>query len=264
MLEPSAYGEAFADVYDEWYGDISDVDGTVETVVALASGGPVLEIGIGTGRLALPLQAAGLDVHGVDASQAMVERLRAKPGGERIPVLVADAGERLPEVARGFAVVLAAFNTFFNLTAPGAQERCLDLIAARLRPGGVFVIEAFVPGDNPAASGVDVTDVRADEVLLSVFRHDEASGVVLGSVVSLSTTGGVRLRPWAVLPRTPDELDAMTTRAGFVRERRQAGWRGEPFDDSSQRHVTVYRTAAPGDDTVYRASASTVTAVDRS
>jgi SAM-dependent methyltransferase len=252
-LEPSAYGEAFADVYDEWYGDISDVDGTVETALALAAGGPLLEIGIGTGRLALPLRAAGLEVHGVDASDAMVDRLRAKPGGAQIHVLLADAGQRLPDVAGGFAIVLAAFNTFFNLTAPGAQERCLDLIAARLRPGGVFVIEAFVPDDNLAASGVDVTDVRADEVLLSVFRHDEATRVVLGSVVSLSTTGGVRLRPWAVLPRTPAELDAMTARAGFVRERRDAGWRGEPFDDSSQRHVTVYRK-----------SGGTVDAVDRS
>ena len=253
MFEPSAYGDAFADVYDQWYGDISDVDGTVEAIRGLAGGGPVLEIGIGTGRLAVPLQAAGLEVHGVDASNAMVERLRAKPGGADLPVLIADAAERLPEVAGGFAVVLAAFNTFFNLTAPGAQERCLDLIAARLRPGGLFVIEAFVPNDNLAASGVDVTDVRADEVLLSVFRHDEATRVVLGSVVSLSTTGGVRLRPWAVLPRTPAELDGMTARAGFVRERRNAGWRGEPFDDNSERHVTMYR-----------AGAGTVGAVDRS
>jgi SAM-dependent methyltransferase len=253
VLDPSAYGEAFADVYDDWYGDISDVEGTVETVRALAGGGPVLEIGIGTGRLALPLQAAGLEVHGVDASPAMVERLRAKPGGQHLPVLVADASERLPEVAGGFAIVLAAFNTFFNLTAPGAQERCLSLIAARLRPGGIFVIEAFVPGDNLTASGVDVTDVRADEVLLSVFRHDVATRVVLGSVVSLSTTGGVRLRPWAVLPRTPDELDAMAARAGFARERRDAGWRRESFDDSSQRHVTCYR-----------ATGGTVGAVDRS
>ena len=131
MLEPSAYGDAFADVYDDWYAGVSDVEGTVNTVRRLADGGPVLEIGIGTGRLALPLQETGVEIHGVDASEAMVERLRAKPGGAQIPVLVADASEQLPEVTGGFGVVLVAFNTFLNLTAEGAQERCLKLIASR-------------------------------------------------------------------------------------------------------------------------------------
>jgi SAM-dependent methyltransferase len=241
VLGPSEYGDAFADIYDDWYGDVSDVDGTVATVCRLAAGGPVLEIGIGTGRLALPLREAGADVHGVDASQAMIDRLRAKPGGDQIPVLVADAGEQLPEVEGGYAVVLAAFNTFFNLTTPGAQERCLELIAARLQPEGIFVIEAFVPADNLTPSGVDVTDVRPDEVRLSVFRHDQPTGVVLGSVVSLSATDGVRLRPWAVRPRTPAQLDAMAAHAGFVVDHRHAGWHGEPFDETSDRHVTAYR-----------------------
>ena len=244
-LDPAAYGDAFADVYDDWYAGISDVEGTVEAIRRAAEGGPVLEVGIGTGRLALPLRERGVDVHGVDASAAMVDRLRAKPGGEAIPVLVADAAEVLPEVPGGYAVVLAAFNTFFNLTAPGAQERCLELISARLRPGGRFVIEAFVPADNLAASGVDVTDVRPNEVLLSVFRHDLPAGVVLGSVVSLSNSGGVRLRPWAVRPRTPADLDAMAAHAGLAFESRAAGWRGEAFDETSDRHVTWYR-ATPG------------------
>lgn len=245
MLEPSAYGDAFADVYDDWYADVSDVDGTVDTIRRLAGDGPVLELGIGTGRLAIPLIGAGVEVHGVDASAAMVDRLRAKPGGSRIPVLVADAAQDLPAAPGGFAVVLAAFNTFFNLTADGAQERCLELIASRLRPSGKVVIEAFVPADNPAASGVDVTDVHADEVRFSVFRHDVPTGVVLGSMVSISTTGGVRLRPWAVRPRTPGQLDALAAAAGFELEARHGGWRAEPFDDRSDRHVTVYRFA-PG------------------
>ena len=247
--DPSAYGEAIADVYDDWYPDVSDVEGTVDTIRRLAAGGPVLELGIGTGRLALPLRAAGVDVHGVDASEAMVERLRRKPGGADIPVLVADAGERLPQTPGGFAVVLVAFNTFFNLTADGAQDRCLQLIASGLRETGKVVIEAFVPADNLAPSGVDVTDVHADEVRLSVFRHDVSTGVVLGSMVSLSASGGVQLRPWAVRPRTPGQLDAMAAAAGFEVDSRHGGWRGEPFDDRSDRHVTVYRltggTVAP-------------------
>jgi SAM-dependent methyltransferase len=241
--DPAAYGDAFADVYDEWYAGVSDVEGTVAAVRRLAAGGPVLEVGIGTGRLAVPLRDAGVEVHGVDSSHAMVERLRAKPGGAGIPVLVADAGAQLPEVDGGFAVVLVAFNTFFNLTADGAQEGCLKLIASRLQRGGKVVIEAFVPADNLATSGVDVTDVHADEVRLSVFRHDVPTGVVLGSMVSLSATGGVRLRPWAVRPRTPEQLDALAAAAGFEVESRRGGWRGEAFDDRSDRHVTVYRFA---------------------
>ena len=90
MLEPQAYGEAIADVYDDWYGDISDVEGTVATIARLARGGRVLELGIGTGRLAVPLRNAGVDVWGIDASPAMVERVRAKPGGGDIPVVIGD------------------------------------------------------------------------------------------------------------------------------------------------------------------------------
>jgi SAM-dependent methyltransferase len=239
MFDPSAYGEAIADVYDDWYGDVSDVDGTVAAVVELAAGGPVLELGVGTGRLALPLAAAGVEVHGIDASPAMVERLRAKPGGTELPVVVGDFAQELPEVPGGFAVVLVAFNTFLNLVAPGAQERCLELVASVLRPGGAFVVEAFVPGDEHVASGVDVRSVGTDEVVLSVFRHEGST--VLGSLVSLSPAGGVRLRPWSIRPRHPEELDRLAEAAGLTLERRHAGWRGEPFTDIADRHVTVYR-----------------------
>lgn len=239
MGDPAAYGEAFADVYDDWYGEVSDVAGTVTTVARLAEGGPVLELGIGTGRLALPLVAAGVEVHGVDASPAMVERLRAKPGGAEIPVLVGDFAAALPAVPGGFAVVLVAFNTFLNLVGPGAQARCLELVHGALRPGGALVVEAFVPAEDPVTSGVDVRSVGSDEVVLSVFRRE--SDVVVGSVVTLSPSGGVSLRPWSVLPRTPAELDAMAAAAGLRFESRAGGWRDEPFDDRTDRHVTVYR-----------------------
>jgi SAM-dependent methyltransferase len=235
MLDPSAYGEGIADVYDEWYADVSDVEGTVATVVAL--GGPVLELGVGTGRIALPLAAAGLEVHGVDASPAMVERLRAKPGAEAVHVVVGDFSEALPPGE--FGTVLVTFNTLFNLTAPGAQERCLSLVAAALRPGGAFVVECFVPAEDHVPSGVDVRSVGTDEVVLSVFKRE--GEVVTGSLVSLSPAGGVRLRPWEVLPRSTAALDRMTAEAGLVLESRAGGWRGEPFDDDADRHVTVYR-----------------------
>ena len=239
MLEPEAYGEAIADVYDDWYADVSDVEGTVAAIADLARGGRVLELGVGTGRLALPLVAAGVDVHGIDASPAMVERLRAKPRGDAVPVTVGDFGQTLPPGP--FAVVFAAFNTLLNLTAPGAVERCLALVADVLTADGALVVEAFVPADEAVASGVDVRQVGADEVLLSVFKRDPGSTTVTGSLVSLSAAGGVRLRPWAIRPLGPEALDALAREAGLVVERRHAGWRGEPFNDEADRHVTVYR-----------------------
>jgi SAM-dependent methyltransferase len=250
VLDPAAYGEAIADVYDDWYGDVSDVEGTVAAVMELAEGGPVLELGVGTGRLALPLAAAGAEVHGIDASPAMVERLRAKPGGAGLPVVVGDFSERLPEVPGGFAVVLVTFNTFFNLVAPGAQARCLELARHVLRPGGVLVIEAFVPAEDPVRSGVDVRSVGTEEVVLSVFRTE--GDVVEGSLVSLSPAGGVQLRPWAVLPRSPEQLDALAAAAGFEVESRHAGWRREPFGELAERHVTVYRRGGGNFDAVIR------------
>ncbi|MCU1487192.1 MAG: putative methyltransferase [Actinomycetia bacterium] len=250
MLEPAAYGDAIADVYDDWYGDVSDVEGTVAAVVELAAGGPVLELGVGTGRIAIPLAAAGVEVHGVDASAAMLDRMRAKPGGDRVPTTVADFAEQLPEVPGGFAVVLVTFNTFLNLVAPGAQERCLALVRNVLRPRGVLVIEAFVPAVDPVSSGVDVRSVGAEEVVLSVFRTE--GQVVEGSLVSLSPAGGVKLRPWAVLPRSPEALDALAAAAGLTLESRRAGWRGEPYDDFAERHVTVYRRGSGSFEAVMR------------
>lgn len=242
MDDPAAYGNAIADVYDDWYADVSDVEGTVAAVVRLAVGGPVLELGIGTGRIALPLAAAGVEVEGIDASPAMVERLRAKPGGAALRVEVGDFAERLPPREGGYALVVVTFNTLLNLVAPGAIERCLRLVHDALRPEGAFVCEAFVPADEHVLSGVDVRRVDGAEVVLSVFRRE--GEVVHGSLVTLRDGEAVRLRPWAVRPVTPDALDAMAAAAGLGRERRDAGWRGERFDDTSDRHVTIYRRRA--------------------
>jgi SAM-dependent methyltransferase len=236
--DPAAYGEAIADV--------SDVEGTVAAVAELAAGGPVLELGIGTGRLAVPLAAAGVEVHGVDASPAMVERLRAKPGGASIPVTVGDFAVVLPRVDGGFAVAFAAYNTFLNLTSAGAQARCLALLADALRPGGHLLLETVVPADDPAGSGVSVRTVEADRVVLSAFVREGA--LVRGSLVSFGA-GGVRLHPWTIALTSPSELDERADRAGFELVARYEGWRQEHYDESSSRCVTYYRrrggTVAP-------------------
>ena len=214
------------------------MEGTVATVARLAAGGSVLELGIGTGRLAIPMAAAGLAVHGIDASPAMVERLRAKPGGADLPVTIGDFAD--VTVDGRFAVVLLAFNALLNLTTVADQERCLRNAAAHLAPGGRVVVECVVPGDAAPRDGVQVRHVGADEVRLAAFRVE--GGVVNGSIVSISE-GGIRLRPWNLRLTAPEELDRLAAAAGLVLESQWSGWRDEPFDDASTNRVAVYRRA---------------------
>jgi SAM-dependent methyltransferase len=232
---PGTYGDRFADVYDEWYGDVSDTAATVERVVALveaAGGGPVLELG------------AGLETWSIDASAAMVERLRAKPGGDRVRAVVGDMATLDLGDAPPFAVVLCAFNTFFNLTSTAAQERCVAGVAAALAPAGRFVVEAFVPPprdeDDAAVSSVEPRHIGLDEVVLTVSRLDPATRTVTGQHVQLSEAGGVRLRPWVLHYASPDQLDAMAAGAGLRLVERHAGWRREPFTARSGTHVSTY------------------------
>jgi SAM-dependent methyltransferase len=238
---PAAYGDAFADVYDDWYADVSDVQATVECVERLAAGGPVLELGIGTGRLALPLAARGVPITGVDASEAMVAELRKKPGGDALEVLVADMAEDLP--TGPFCVVFAAFNTLFNLPTEAAQIRALALAASRLGPDGCVVVEAFVPEEElPGEHGrVEVRRVTAQRVVLCVSRVEPGEHRAGGQFVEVGADGTVRLRPWAVRYATPPELDAMATAAGLALTERWADWRQTPFDRDSAQHVSVYR-----------------------
>jgi SAM-dependent methyltransferase len=250
--EASTYGDRFADVYDDWYADVSDVDATVGRVAALADragGGPVLELGGGSGRLAVPLAARGLDTWAVDASAAMLGRLRGKPGGERVRAVVGDMSEPPFAAVPRFAVVLCAFNTLFNLTTTSAQRRCLQKVAGMLAAGGHLVVEAFVPpsGDerDPAVSTVEPRHIGLDEVVLSVSRIDPATRTVTGQHVQISERG-IRLRPWMLHYATPDELDAHAADAGLRLVERHAGWRGEPFTGDASVHISTYARAGSG------------------
>jgi SAM-dependent methyltransferase len=245
---PSSYGDGLADVYDEWYRDVSDVGTTVRALAGLAGGGPVLELGVGTGRLALPLAEVGLEVHGVDASAAMLERLRTKDPRRTITVHLGDMVAVLRSAdLPAFTLAFVAYNTLFNLTTPGAQAALFEAVADRLAPGGRFVVEAVVPHEHTTTGDhVGVRSLGVDHVVLSVSVHDAGEQTVDGQFVEITEAGGVRLRPWSVRWSTPAQLDAMAVAAGFVLERRTSGFRAlaagrdEPFDD---RHVTVYRTA---------------------
>lgn len=236
------YGEAFADVYDDWYHGISDIDTTVtliDELVAAAGGGPVLELGIGTGRLALPLAAHGIEVHGVDSSQAMLDLLAAKPGAHRVQAWAGDMVDQLGDAT--YACVLVAYNTIFNLRTAERQAACFAAVAQRLAPGGSFVVEAFVPDDRDGEA-IDIRSLAANRVVLSISRHRAADQVAEGQFVELTEAGGVRLRPWAIRYAPPHELDAMAAAAGLSLRARWEDVGRTPFTDDSVRHVSVYTT----------------------
>ncbi|MEU7914767.1 class I SAM-dependent DNA methyltransferase [Microbispora bryophytorum] len=239
-FDASAYGQTIADVYDEMVEHLP-TGPAVERVFRLAGGGPVLEFGIGTGRLALPLAARGLAVVGVDGSPDMVAVLRDKPGGDRIPVTVGDFSE--VRVEGRFALVLLAFNTVFALPSQEAQVRCFHNAAAHLRPGGRFVIEAWVP--DPASfrdrTSLRLLSVGEDEVVVEAARLCPAEQFMHTTKLRM-TANGLRLLPANHRYAWPCELDLMARLAGMAREHRWADWSGAAFTDDSRAHVSVYRS----------------------
>ncbi len=238
------YGDRFVDVYDEWYHGISDVATTVAVLLELADGGPVVELGVGTGRLAVPLAQAGADrrmqVVGVDSSDAMLARLAVRDVGAVVDVRRGDMVRDLP--AGPFRLAYVAYNTLFNLLGDGEQAACFGAVAARLEPAGRFVVEAFVPDDPPRTGDVvTVRSLTADRVVLSISRHDPEGERAEGQFVELIHGERVRLRPWAVRYRTPEALDELADAAGFDLEHRWANFERTPFSADAERHVSVYR-----------------------
>jgi SAM-dependent methyltransferase len=237
---PSTYGDRIAEVYDELYGHMGDVSVVVDLLARLAGKGRALELGIGTGRVALPLAAAGVEVAGVDASEAMVARLREKPGGGDIPVSVGNFAD--VAVDGTFRLIYVPFTTFFALTSQEEQIRCLRNVAAHLDDGGWFVMDAWVPDPTRYRNdqALSVTEVASDRVVLDATRHDPVTQTIRSSHVVM-TDGGLRLYPVFARYAWPAELDAMALVSGLVLVDRFADYDRRPFDASSPRHVSVYR-----------------------
>ncbi len=246
--DPATYGDRFADVYDDWY---PDPQGTATAVAAItawtAPGDALLELGVGTGRLAIPLATAGRRVWGIDASSAMVDALRAKPGAESVTTIVGDMGTDLP--AGPFRLVVAALNTFFGLPSPEAQLACFRAVGRRLAHGGRFVIEAFVPSIDATTAGgapggndrIDVRSMTADCVVLSISRLAVDDQRAEGHHVELRHGMPVVLRPWSIRYSTPEQLDELAATAGLELESRYGSWAGEPFSELSSHHLSLYR-----------------------
>jgi len=237
--EPAmSFDAAAAATYDdEPRGDEADA---ASFLAALAGDGPALELAIGTGRIALPLQARGVRVDGIDISTAMIERLRAKPGGQQPAVTMGDFAD--VAVTGMYRLVYIVFNTLFNLLTQDDQVRCFQNVANRLAPDGCFVVEAFVPTylhrlrDNQY---VDAEAVAVGAVRLDVGRHDPVHQTLDESHVSLSEAG-ITVNPIVCRYAWPSELDLMARLAGLRLCDRWGGWNREPFTADSRVHVSVF------------------------
>ncbi|MDQ3956905.1 MAG: class I SAM-dependent methyltransferase [Actinomycetota bacterium] len=232
------FGPERAARYDETLrGDETE---TVTFLEQMADGGPALELAVGTGRIALPLAARGIRVDGIESSPAMIERLRAKPGGDAIPVTVGDMAG-VP-VSGSYPLVFLVYNTIFNLLTQEDQVRCFENVAAHLTDEGSFVVEAIVPSflyrlrDDQY---VDAEAIGVDEVWLDVGRHDPAAQRLDESHIRI-TQEGILLQPIVARYVWPSELDLMARIAGLRLKERWANWKREPFDSKSTAHVSVY------------------------
>jgi SAM-dependent methyltransferase len=234
-----SFGDDSAQGYDQ-HSRRGDEAATVAFLEQLARGGSALELAIGTGRIALPLAERGIHVEGIDFSPSMLARLRAKPGGDRIPVTLGN----FAQVAVGgtYRLIYVVFNTLYNLLTQDEQVRCFQNVAAHLAEDGSFVVEGGVPTQYCNLRNnqyVDLEAISVDKVGLDVARYDPATQLLEESHVTLSS-GGIRLEPIVTRYIWPSELDLMARIAGLRLKERWAGWSREPFTASSTNCVSVY------------------------
>ena len=239
------FGERVAERYDESVADMFEPDAigpVVDFLADLAGDGAALELGIGTGRIALPLTERGVRVRGIDLSEAMVGRLRAKPGGESIEVTIGDFATTTVEDT--FSLAYLVFNTINNLTTQDEQVACFQNVSAQLEPGGCFVIEVGVPDLQRLPRG---ETFRPLYVTPTKIGFDEYDVVSQGLVSHHYRVGEAGLEVLSIPFRYvwPSELDLMARLAGMTLRERWSGWKREPFTSESTTHVSVWEKPAP-------------------
>jgi SAM-dependent methyltransferase len=243
VTEHPTYGSAFADVYDEWYSDIDDIP---SVIALLAEHAPhrVLELGVGTGRIAIPLarhlaaQRSDARVTGIDESPEMLARLATNDTERLVRAVLGDMAHEIPD--GDFDLVYVSYNTFFNLAGREQQARCLANLAAHLAPGGLFVLDGCVIDESAATSGT--TEMRRGKWLLrTTSTFDAATGVVDIETTSDHDDGRRVHRPSRIAYLAPQTLDDLCASAGLTLTARFGGWQKTAFRTDSARHVSVYR-----------------------
>jgi SAM-dependent methyltransferase len=246
---PSADDGHFGEEVAARYDDLADpaniperIDPVVDFLAELARGGRALEFAIGTGRIALPLAARGVDVHGIELSRAMVARLRAKAGGESLPVKIGDMATT--RVEGTFPLVYLVYNTIMNLTTREGQTACFANAAAHLDPGGVFVIETMVPALRRLPPGDRYVLWNASDSHWGIDEYDVENQGLVSHHFQRQPDGR-----WTKSERPfryvwPAELDVMAAAAGLRLRERWADWSRSPFTADSPSHVSVWERPA--------------------
>jgi SAM-dependent methyltransferase len=242
--EDGYFGERVAATYDQESAEMFEpgvVDAAVGVLAELAGRGRALELGIGTGRIALPLAARGVPVHGIDLSRAMVARLRAKPGGDRVGVTIGDFATTRADGT--FSLAYLVFNTIMNLTTQAAQVACFGNVAAHLEPGGCFVIEVHVPELRRLPPGQNAVPFHVSPTRWAFDVYDVATQAMSSNYVEV-TDGRGEYTSFPFRYVWPAELDLMAQMAGLRLRERWDGWTREPFTSESRQHVSIWQKPA--------------------
>lgn len=241
--DASTYGESFADVYDEWYADLSDDDFIASVAAALPLHDTrVLELGVGTGRLVRSLRGLRSEYNdtiiGIDTSEAMLDVARARDLGVSTELLNMDFSEEMPEGP--FDAIFVGYNTLFNLPNAIAIQKCMQLASSRLATGAHFHIDVVNPSPSGDSDHMRIRTMTTGEVVLSISRHDVAEQRITGQFVQFIDGQHTRLRPYSVRYVNPQQLDELAEVAGLQLVARHADGNGTPIADDSHRHVSRY------------------------
>jgi SAM-dependent methyltransferase len=236
-FDPRLYGARWADKYDEWHAGLMDDEGSVAALYELAAGGPVLELGVGTGRVAVPLAERGLEVVGVDISPEMLAKLREKSSA----VTAVEADMTTVTLNREFALAYVAFNSVFVLETQEDQVRLFRNAAAHLRPGGRFALETnVIRPPSPDRGKLTAVEIEPDRLMLTAGKTDPVTGKHTGMWLSLEKDGP-KFYPISGREVSHFEMDLMAQLAGLELESRWSNWQGAPFTAQSDLHVSIYR-----------------------
>lgn len=244
-FRPDTYGKGFADVYDRWYPSDDSTARAVEAIAAFAGPrGRVLELGVGTGRLAIPLAEAGLSVTGLDSSEEMISQIHMKAPGSTVKAHLIDLGDEDAEWPGAPAdVVVAAFNLVCNIIDPAQQALLFRRCGEVLRPGGNLIVETFIADTIRSRElHLEVREVTQDSVVLIASETDPDRMVVTGQHIELRDGEPVRLRPWQLRVTDPDELDRWAARAGLTLDAQWSDWTSTPLesDPGATTRIAIY------------------------